>query len=107
MSQMQRVTIASFEGLLVDFCRDNLVDVVVRGLRAVNDFESEMAIAHVNYELAGYDTVFLPTRPEHSFVSSSTVKEIIRHSKPGALEGNLKPYVSAEVLSMILQPHSP
>lgn len=107
VSQMQRTTITSFSGLLVDFCRENLVDVVVRGLRAVNDFESEMAIAHVNYELAGYDTVFLPTRPSHSFVSSSTVKEIIRHSRPGMLADNLKPYVSPEVMGMIITPHSP
>ena len=107
VSQMQRTTITSFNGLLVDFCRENLVDVVVRGLRAVSDFESEMSIAHVNYELASYDTVFLPTRPGHSFVSSSTVKEIIRHSRAGTLADNLKPYVSPEVLGMILTPHSP
>jgi pantetheine-phosphate adenylyltransferase len=107
VDQMKRVTILPFQGLLVDFCREQRVDVVVRGLRAISDFESEMAIAHVNHQLAGYDTVFLPTRPSHSFISSSTVKEIIRHSKPGALRENLKPYVSPEVLDMIITPISP
>lgn len=72
------VVVEIFEGLLVDFCRRQHATVIVRGLRAVSDFEQEMAIAHTNDTLAGIDTVFLPTRPGQSFVSSSMVKEIAR-----------------------------
>lgn len=74
------VSVKRFSGMLVDFCQRELATVIVRGLRAVTDFESEMAIAHTNDALAGIDTVFFPTRNRHSFVASSIVKEIARYS---------------------------
>jgi pantetheine-phosphate adenylyltransferase len=66
--------------MLVDFCQREQATVIVRGLRAITDFENEMAIAHTNDTLAGIDTVFFPTRCRHSFVASSIVKEIAIHN---------------------------
>ena len=70
------VKIIPFEGLLVDFARQNDVKVIVRGLRAVSDFEYELQIAQSNRKVApDIDTVFLATSIEYSYLSSSVVKE--------------------------------
>ena len=72
-----RVEVESFDGLTVDFCRSRGAGFIVRGLRAISDFESEMQLAHNNRKLApGVDTVFFMTALEHGYVSSSLVKEI-------------------------------
>ena len=72
-----RVTVDTFDGLTVDFCRRVGAGFIVRGLRAVSDFETEMQLAHNNRRLApGVDTVFFMTAVEHGYVSSSLVKEI-------------------------------
>ena len=71
------VQVLEFRGLLVDFCNKMDATVIIRGLRAVTDFESELGMAHVNTQLSSnIDTFFLPTKPEYSFVSSSTVKAL-------------------------------
>jgi pantetheine-phosphate adenylyltransferase len=73
----ERVTVDTFDGLTVDFCRRVGAGFIVRGLRAVSDFETEMQLAHTNRRLApGVDTVFFMTAVEHGYVSSSLVKEI-------------------------------
>jgi pantetheine-phosphate adenylyltransferase len=73
----ERVDVAGFDGLTVDFAREIGADFIVRGLRAVSDFESEMQMAHTNRKLApGVDTVFFMTALEHAYLSSSLVKEI-------------------------------
>jgi pantetheine-phosphate adenylyltransferase len=73
----ERVTVDTFDGLTVDFCRRLGAGFIVRGLRAVSDFETEMQLAHNNRRLApGVDTVFFMTAVEHGYVSSSLVKEI-------------------------------
>jgi pantetheine-phosphate adenylyltransferase len=72
------VRVASFHGLLVDFCRDQGAAVVVKGLRAVSDFDYELQMAQMNRGLAGVDTLFMPTNPEYSFLASSLVKEIAK-----------------------------
>jgi pantetheine-phosphate adenylyltransferase len=70
----------SFTGLTVDFCRANHATLIVRGLRAISDFETEMQLAHNNRKLAPeVDTIFLMTSLEHGYVSSSLVKEIARY----------------------------
>jgi pantetheine-phosphate adenylyltransferase len=75
-----RVTADSFTGLTVDFCRARGATLIIRGLRAISDFETEMQLAHNNRKLApGVDTVFLMTSLEHGYVSSSLVKEIARY----------------------------
>jgi pantetheine-phosphate adenylyltransferase len=70
------VRIDSFHGLLVDYCRAHDVRAIVKGLRAVTDFDYELQMAQMNQQLSGVDTLFMSTRPEWSFVASSLVKEI-------------------------------
>ena len=71
------VVVETFDGLTVDFCRGRGAEFIVRGLRAISDFEAEMQLAHNNRRLApGVDTVFLMTSLEQGYVSSSLVKEI-------------------------------
>ena len=72
-----RVEVAAFDGLTVDYCRERGARAIVRGLRAISDFDSEMQLAHNNRVLApGVDSVFFMTSVENGFVSSSLVKEI-------------------------------
>jgi len=72
-----RLEFAVFEGLLVDFCRSRNATVIVRGLRALADFEYEFQFAHMNRRLApGVDTVFFMTDERNHYVSSSLVKEV-------------------------------
>ena len=72
-----RLSVASFDGLTVDFARRIGAGFLVRGLRAVSDFESELQMAHTNRKLAPeVDTIFLMTSLEHAYVSSSLVREI-------------------------------
>jgi pantetheine-phosphate adenylyltransferase len=72
------VRVESFEGLLVDFCRAHDAMVVVKGLRAVSDFDYELKMAQMNIGLAGVETLFMPTNPLYSFLSSSLVKEVAK-----------------------------
>ena len=72
-----RIEVSAFDGLTVDFCRSRGAVSIVRGLRAVSDFENELQLAHNNRRLApGIDTVFFMTALEHGYVSSTLVKEI-------------------------------
>lgn len=74
------VDVTAFDGLVVDFCKRLGATAIVRGLRAVTDFEYELQIAHANADLAPHvDTVFLPTRTMYGFVSASLVREIASH----------------------------
>jgi pantetheine-phosphate adenylyltransferase len=73
------VRVATFHGLLVDFCRANDISAIVKGLRAVSDFEYEMQMAQMNYRLADVETLFMTTNPLYSFLSSSLVKEIAKY----------------------------
>jgi pantetheine-phosphate adenylyltransferase len=70
------VKIDSFHGLLVDFCRERDIQAIVKGLRAVSDFDYELQMAQMNSSLAPVETVFVPTSPEYSFLASSLVKEV-------------------------------
>lgn len=72
------VRVLSFRGLLVDFCRAHDAAVVVKGLRAVSDFDYELQMAQMNIGLAGVETLFMPTNPLYSFLSSSLVKEVAK-----------------------------
>ena len=76
VSRLGNVTVTSFDGLLVDFCRSNGIPVVVKGVRAVTDFGYELQMAQMNRRLAQVETVFLPASPEYSFVAASLVKEV-------------------------------
>ena len=78
-SQYGNVEIDRFHGLLVDFCAANGITAVVKGLRAVSDFEYEMQMAQMNYRMAKIETLFMTTNPLYSFLSSSLIKEIARY----------------------------
>jgi pantetheine-phosphate adenylyltransferase len=90
-SGMPGVSVVSFRGLLVDFARAQGVDVIVKGLRAVSDYEYEIQMAQMNHRLAGVETVFMPTNPSWSFLSSSLVKEVARLG--GDVEGLVPEHV--------------
>jgi pantetheine-phosphate adenylyltransferase len=72
------IVIDSFQGLLVDYCRSHDIPVVVKGLRAVSDFDYELQMAQMNNRLTGVETLFVATNPEYSFLSSSLVKEVAK-----------------------------
>jgi pantetheine-phosphate adenylyltransferase len=74
-----KVTVVSYEGLTVDFCKKNNVKFILRGLRNPADFEFEKAIAHTNRDLAPIETVFLLTTANTSYISSSIVRDVIRN----------------------------
>jgi pantetheine-phosphate adenylyltransferase len=74
----ENVRVESFRGLTVDFCRANDARVIVRGIRAVSDFDFELQMAQMNIGLAGVETLFMPTNPQHSFLSSSLVKDVAK-----------------------------
>ena len=76
VADLPNVTVDSFEGLLVDYCRARALPVIVKGLRAVSDFEYELQMAQMNRELAGIETLFVPTAPQVGHLSSSLVKQI-------------------------------
>ncbi|HEY6425329.1 MAG TPA: pantetheine-phosphate adenylyltransferase [Pseudonocardiaceae bacterium] len=82
------VRIDSWHGLLVDYCRANDIAAIVKGLRAVSDFDYELQMAQMNYQLSGVDTMFMPSNPTYSFLSSSLVKEVATY---GGDVGHLLP----------------
>jgi pantetheine-phosphate adenylyltransferase len=78
--QIANVEVAAFDGLLIEYAKARGARVIVRGLRAVTDFEYELQIAHANSDLRPeIDTIFLPTRANYGFVSASLVREIASH----------------------------
>jgi pantetheine-phosphate adenylyltransferase len=81
------VRVESFRGLLVDFCRAQDAAVVIKGLRAVSDFDYELQMAQMNIGLSGVESLFMPTNPLYSFLSSSLVKEVAKWG------GDVSPYV--------------
>jgi pantetheine-phosphate adenylyltransferase len=89
------VRIDRFHGLLVDFCANNGISAVIKGLRAVSDFEYEMQMAQMNYRMAKVETLFMTTNPLYSFTSSSLVKEIARYG------GDVSGLVPEAVLSRL------
>jgi pantetheine-phosphate adenylyltransferase len=76
VAQFNNVKVDSGYGLLVDYCKAKSVDVIVKGLRAVTDFDYELQMAQVHTQASGVETMFMATSPTHSFLSSSIVKEL-------------------------------
>jgi pantetheine-phosphate adenylyltransferase len=76
LADLPNVRVEAFEGLLVDFCRENDIQAIVKGMRAVGDFDYELAMAQMNQRLTGVETLFIPSNPEYSYLSSSLVKEV-------------------------------
>ncbi|MFC5638669.1 pantetheine-phosphate adenylyltransferase [Streptomyces bullii] len=75
-AEYANVRVESFHGLLVDFCKQRDIPAIVKGLRAVSDFDYELQMAQMNNGLSGVETLFIPTNPTYSFLSSSLVKEV-------------------------------
>jgi pantetheine-phosphate adenylyltransferase len=97
LAHLDNVEITSFDGLLVDFARDRGLSVVVKGLRAVSDFEYELQMAEMNSTLLpGLDTIFVTAKPAWAFLSSSLVKEVARFG--GSVEGLVPPVVAKALL---------
>ena len=89
------VRIDSFDGLLTDFCKERDVVAIVKGLRAVSDFDYELQMAQMNSSLVDVETVFIPTSPEYSFLASSLVKEV------ATFGGDVSSLVPAHVLEAL------
>jgi pantetheine-phosphate adenylyltransferase len=89
------VRVDRFEGLTVDFCRDNDISAIIKGLRAVSDFDYEMQMAQMNYNQAGVETLFMTTNPLYAFLSSSLVKDFAKFG------GDVSGLVPATVLERL------
>jgi len=100
------VEVDSFRGLLVDYCVERGIRAIVKGLRAVSDFDYELQMAQMNKGLTGpdgIDTLFMPTSPEFSFISSSLVKQVATYG--GDVSAHLSPAVFAALTGRLgLQP---
>jgi pantetheine-phosphate adenylyltransferase len=94
-SEYKNVTVASWSGLLVDYCEANKIQAIVKGLRAVTDFDYELQMSQMNLQLKGVETLFMSTAPAHSFLSSSLVKEI------AAYDGDISGYVPAQLVERV------
>ena len=92
---LDNLKIDAFEGLLVEFALARDVKAIVKGLRAVSDFEYELQMAQLNYRLSGIETLFMPTTPEHSFLSSSLVREV------GGFGGDVSSMVPPQVADRV------
>ncbi|HMS24297.1 MAG TPA: pantetheine-phosphate adenylyltransferase [Acidimicrobiia bacterium] len=91
------VSVLSFDGLLVDCAREAGANVVVKGLRAISDFDYELQMAQMNRQLSHIETVFLSTNPQHSFLSSSMVRDIARYG--GDVSSLVPAVIAADVAS--------
>lgn len=93
--KFKNVSVDSWSGLLVDYCLKNEISMIVKGLRAVSDFDYELQMSQINLQLKGIETIFMSTSPEHSFLSSSLVKEVANYG------GDVSNYVPAEILTRL------
>jgi pantetheine-phosphate adenylyltransferase len=97
VAEFPNVSVDSFHGLLVDYCRANGISAIVKGLRAVSDFDYELQMAQMNYRLAGVETLFVSTNPVYGYLSSSLVKEVATYG------GDITGLVPDTVLSRLNQ----
>lgn len=100
--EFPNVKVDSFHGLLVDFCTANGISAIVKGLRAISDFDFELQMAQMNRSLASVETVFVPTSPEYSFLASSLVKEVAKFG--GDVSRLVPPYVLDRLKTKLGQP---
>jgi pantetheine-phosphate adenylyltransferase len=78
-AQYGNIRVDAFHGLMVDFCETNGISAVVKGLRAVSDFDYEMQMAQMNYSMGKVETMFMTTNPLYSFLSSSLIREVAKY----------------------------
>lgn len=101
LGHLDNVTIESFSGLLVDYCQARGARAIVKGLRAVGDFDYELQMAQMNHRLTEVDTLFVATNPLYSFLSSSLIKEVV------AFGGDVEGLVPAPVLAPLVAALTP
>lgn len=87
------VKVDSWKGLLGEYCKANNIDVIIKGLRAMSDFDYELQMAQVNLQGSGVESMFMATSPAHSFLSSSLIKELAHYD--GDVSGMVPPIVNA------------
>lgn len=102
-AHLPNVRIDSWHGLLVQYCQQNDVQAIVKGLRAVSDFDYELQMAQMNQQLTGVETLFMPTKPLNSFLSSSLVKEVATYG--GEVSHLLPDAVHKRLLQRLRQDH--
>jgi pantetheine-phosphate adenylyltransferase len=98
-SKIGNVRIDRFDGLIVDYCKANDISAIVKGLRAVTDFDYEMQMAQMNYNQAGVETLFMTTNPLYAFLSSSLVKDFAKFG--GDVSGLVPPPVLDRLTSRL------
>jgi len=89
------VKVDSWSGLLVDYCKANNIGAIIKGLRAVTDFDYELQMSQINFQLQNIETLFMSTAPSHSFISSSLVKEVASY------DGDVSSYLPAPTLTRL------
>lgn len=100
-TQWPNVRIDSWHGLLVDYCRAHGIGAIVKGLRAVSDFDYELQMAQMNQRLSGVETLFMSTNPLYSFLASSLVKEVATYG--GDVSNLLPPKIEQRLLDRIAE----
>jgi pantetheine-phosphate adenylyltransferase len=100
-AQWPNVRIDSWHGLLVDYCKANEIGAIVKGLRAVSDFDYELQMAQMNQQLSGVETMFMSTNPLYSFLASSLVKEVATYG--GDVSNLLPPKIEQRLRERIAE----
>ncbi|GEP36901.1 phosphopantetheine adenylyltransferase [Nocardioides psychrotolerans] len=95
------VRVDGFKGLLTTFCQHHGIHAIVKGLRAVSDFDYELQMAQMNSSLTDVETVFVPTSPEYSFLASSLVKEVATFG--GDVSGLIPDFVNTALLARLAE----
>ena len=99
LAPFPNVSVDAFHGLLVDYCRDNGIKAIVKGLRAVSDFDYELQMAQMNHRLTGVETLFVSTNPLYGYLSSSLVKEVATYG--GDITGLLPDTVRMQLIDRL------
>ena len=98
-ADLNSLEVESFSGLLADYVRAKGDAVVVKGIRAVSDFDYELQMAQMNHRMAGVETFFVPTSPQWSYLSSSLIKEVVRYG--GTVAGLVPPFVEQALVDRL------
>jgi len=103
VGHLPNVTVDGFSGLLTTFCEERGIHAIVKGLRAVSDFDYELQMAQMNSSLTDVETVFVPTSPEYSFLASSLVKEVAAFG--GDVSGLVPDFVLERLTARVAEQH--
>ena len=99
VAPLGNVRVDAFHGLLVDYCTDNGITAIIKGLRAISDFDYELQMAQMNYRLTKVETIFISTNPLYSYISSSLLKEVGTYG--GSVEGLVPEVVHARFVEAL------